>query len=125
MADAVKTSEGFKFILDEDMVRQFLQEALIKALAPEQRDQLVTSAIRKLLEGTWNAPSDLQRIFASAASDVARKLAEEEFLKPENVEKLRSIVAEAWDKRVLGEGREELVKKVGDAIARGVFGDRY
>lgn len=124
MADE-KKDDGFKLTVSADDVRGFIQQALLKALAPETRDKLVAEALRKLLEGSWQQPSDLQRIFAQAACDVARELAKAEMEKPQNAEKLRALVAEAWEKRVIGEDREKLVEKVGDAISRGIFGDRY
>jgi len=120
MAEA--TNEGFKLTVSADQVRGFIQEALVKALSPTERDRLVTEAITQLMKGSWQSPSDLQRVFSDAVTAVARSLAMEEMNKPENVEKLRALVAEAWDRRIIGKDREKLVEKVGAAIAHGIFG---
>ncbi len=124
MADESKDS-GFKITLSADDVRDAIQQALITALRPAERDKLVTEAIRKLLSGTFMEPSDLQRVFARAAQDVAVELAKAEFNKPENLERVRAVVAEAFEKRMVGEGREKLIDKVGEAISKALVGDRY
>ncbi len=117
--------QGFKITLSVDDVRGAIQQALITALQPAERDKLVTEAIRKLLAGSFMQPSELADVFGRAARDVATELARAEFNKPENLEKVRALVAEAFEKRVTGEGRGKLIEKVGDAISHALVGDRY
>lgn len=113
------------FKLDEAMVRDALQEALLTCLKPAERDKLVGEAVRELVKGSWTAPSELERIFRRAAESVALDLAKAEFSKPENVERIRAIVVDAWEKATQGDGREKIVARAAEAITRGLFGERY
>ncbi len=117
--------QGFKITLSADDVRGAIQQALITALQPAERDRLVTEAIRKLLSGSYMQPSDLQGVFRGAAQEVAADLARVEFNKPENIEKLRAVVVEAFEKRFTGEGRDKLIENIGGAISKALTGDRY
>lgn len=123
MADTSPLGE-LKLTISPDDVRGFLQEALLKALSPAERDKLVAEAVRKLLSGTWQSSSDLQKVFSSAAYDVAKKLAEEEMIKPENQEKMRALVVDAWE-RLMGEKRIEAVAHAAGAIAQAMFGRNF
>ena len=114
-----------KFELDESMVREALQVALLKVLEPAKRDELVGEAVRRLLEGGWQTPSDMQRIFRSAAENVAREIARAELDKPENRERIRSLVVEAWEKALTGDKKDALVDRIAEKIAAGFVGDRY
>src|SRR5689334_16496501 len=114
-----------KIELTPESVRDAVQVAVLGLLTPEKRDALIQEALKGLLAGTWTQPSELQRIFRQAAENVARGIAEQELQKPENVEKTRKLIEDAWAK-VLGDGeRDKLVRNLASNIAKAMTAERY
>ncbi len=118
-------TKEFKIEISADLVRQYIQEALIKALSPPERDRLVTEAIHKLLAGQWDRTSEISRVFQQAANDVCRTLAETEMRKPDFMAKFEAIVSDGFKKAFEEDGRKKLVDKVAENIGRGLFGRDY
>ncbi len=111
--------------LKPEDVQKALQEVLIQQLQPEARDRLVSTAIAKLLEGNWNTPSELQRTMNYAVQRVAGELIGAELEKPENRERIRALVAEAWEKAFADDKREALVEQITKTIVTHLFGRAY
>ena len=111
---------GFSLTVGKEQVQEALRGVLCEALTPEKRDELVQTAVRKLLEGNWQTPSDVQRIFRGAAGDVAREVAQQEFAKPENEERIRALVQDAMRKMFEGKNRDNLIEKIVSTMERAI-----
>ena len=96
--------------------------AAFNACGPSSAAQVASSvAVRK----ARSSRSEIERIFKMAVQNEATLIAHEEFRKPENQEKIRALVVEAWEKTITGDKKDALIDKLSEAIARGFGGDRY
>lgn len=116
--------------LSEEMMRELVGEALLKAITEEQRTVLVQGAIRELLSPkrdgySGRSSTPLQDAFNRAIYDVAHKLVAEKLTAdPEVQAKVGALVSEAFVRAFEADRREDLVSKIARAISDGLAGGR-
>jgi hypothetical protein len=115
-----------KFTIDPEEAKLMVREALMGAMTPEKRDELLREAIEQLLKGSWTNASELQRMFTLAAGSVAQKICIEEFDKPELRAKIRELVLDSVNRLFNDKDLyDKLSEKLSDAIGRALIGRDY
>ena len=112
-------------ISDED-TRQIIREALLAKIDDKMAAELVRDAVAELVKTRhFGDPSNLQSQFRQAANEVARQIIREEFDKPENRERIREVVMDAWEHLLEKDNRDKIVEKMSETFSRGLFGKEY
>jgi hypothetical protein len=116
--------------ISDAQLDKLIAESIMQKLTPETREQLLVSAIDKLLRpespyGGAPKASPLQQAFANAVQNIARDIAHEKLSNDERVKaQVESILADAA-KLALSDGRQQLVEKIANLIRSSIVGDRY
>lgn len=115
--------------IESEVFGQMVGAAVMASITQEQRDLLIKQAITHLLAPTagnyGQNPSPLQKAFNQAVENYARKFVEKEMeADGEFAAKVKSVLVDASDRVLTGEGRGKLVEKMSNAIADS-FGPRY
>ena len=106
-----------------DDLRALVADSLLKTLGDEKRDELITAALKQLLEpqkGSYGGvlPSKLEETFSYAVADVGRKLITEKLATDEDFKtKVSAVISEAIEK-FLTEKRDAVVENMSHALAQ-------
>jgi hypothetical protein len=124
--------------LDDEGMKVLLTKAILDSISEEKRDELIKSSIRGMFEpvvtrrpgsfGTDTSPSWIETQLQYAAQAVARQILDSEMSKPENQERIRAVVVEAFDRLFSAPGaerRKALVEKLSESISRTLVGNNY
>lgn len=117
--------------LDQVMLQNIIAEAVFVSISEDQRKTLITAAIASLLKQDENGSSyygsktsPLERAFREAVQRVAEKCAQQ--MMTENAEvqaKIQGLLNEALVV-VMDTNREQNVKRIAEAIAKGLSYDK-
>lgn len=120
--------------LNDEQLNTIVAKAVLDAITPEKREELIGNAVKHLLAGNPDGASSygdqrsrLQRAFDAAVGEVAMKVAREHVETSEIQAQCKALIAEAVD-RVMGAGddaREKLVSDMAYKIRTALTGDRY
>lgn len=124
-----------ELILDDDAIEKAVQAAILSAISPERRDQMIEHAIKDLLavtqeEGygsTKRTVSKIQLCFERAVYSYAHDIVKKTLASEKYTNLISEIVEEAFQK-VAGENRPEVVVAIAETFASAVsqgFKDRY
>ncbi len=112
--------------LDEQMMRGLVSEALLKAMDEKQRELLIAGAIKHLLtpeKGLYSSSppqSPMEVAFRQSVSNVAQRIVSERLENDaEFKDKINGLLNEALV-MVMETGRDQTVKNIADAIAKGL-----
>lgn len=112
--------------LDEDELQTLAAAAITAAMGPEEREELITTALKSLLQKEDRGfgsryQSPLHTAFKDACQKVAKGIAEEMIQKDEKVRgQIVDMVKEATE-RVVVRDREETVNRLAAAIRSAFF----
>lgn len=108
----------------DEQLQSVITAAILQSLGTEQRDALMTEAIKGLMElkqdnGYGRSKrTQLQEAFQNAAYTVANKMAREFFEQDENAQaQMKQLVIDAW-LAAMTTGREALVERIASNISK-------
>lgn len=114
--------------VNDDQLRQVVAGAILQTLTAENREKLIADAVASLIvvEPKDNygrvKTSKLEEAFAQSAYQVALEICRDEMKKPENVDRLKKIVATGFE-HALTENSETIGAAIGGALSE-VLADR-
>lgn len=116
--------------LDEPTMEGLVSKAIFDMLTPEKRDELVTGAIRSLMKretGTgFNRLTELERLFADAAQNVARRVISEKLESDDAfVKGVKDCFENAWKQAFEGDAGTKLAERMAEAFRKSLTGDRW
>ncbi|SRR5260221_7746311 len=114
--------------LSDEQMHALVAEALFERIDPEQRKQLITGAIARLLEPEKDSyihtgrkgPGQLQQAVDTALASMARDVIRQSFEQGETREKVEGLVREAIE-RVLTVGRDKTLDAMSEALQRALW----
>lgn len=117
--------------IDSTLMREVVSSAIMTSISQEQRNILITNAVKHLLTPKESAgygrqsQSPLEEAFNDAMRLNARRLAEELLQQDTGIQtQLRELITEAVLK-LMTNNREATVDKIAAAIAEGISGKGY
>ena len=110
--------------LDPAVFQTVVADAILKQIGPEQRDVLITAALKSLMEvppktSYGSAPkSPLQEAFNHATYQIAIEVVRVEMHKPENLALFTSLVSQALQKALTDSN--EMISNLASVIASAI-----
>ena len=115
----------------DEHLKALVSKTILDALTPEKRDELMSDAIKNLLNSD-NAYNGLEGIFSRAVHEQAYALAKEQLERPDVKARVNELVKTATEKALAmtggyGDDKDEniLIGRIADAIQKAIVGDRY
>lgn len=116
--------------LDAATVEGLVSKAIFDLLTPEKRDELIQGAIQSLMKrpvgSGFNQMSELERLFADAASNAARKVVTARLEADPSFEAgVKQVFEKAWKSAFEGDAGGKLAERMAAAFRQSITGDRY
>ncbi len=114
--------------LDDKLIKSVVSEAILSAMDAQQRELLLKNAIQYLLTkqdgyGGRQQPSPIESAFNTAVENAARILVAEMLGGDDGFKNtIRGLIVSAVDK-LETDNRDERVRRIADAIQRGIAND--
>lgn len=121
---------SFDIKLDEAQIKALASAAIVQAISQQGRDAIICQAVDFLLtpkESSYSSRkvSPIQEAFTRALEQTAREVALEMIEKDERVRARLLEMLVAAHEQVLVAGRDNMVKKIAEAVERGLSERSY